>query len=67
MTGDNEEPERIETSRHDPLLRLDQFIHRQDQMIGGLKSLIKLGRILSFQVALLTLLNVVLLVWLIWK
>jgi hypothetical protein len=63
----NDHVDPLESRRLDPLLRLDQLIHRQDETVGCLKSLIKLNRILALQLGLLTLLNVILLIWLIWK
>ena len=45
------EADRIEASRHDPLLRLDQFIHRQDEMILWQREIARLMKILIFELA----------------
>ena len=42
------DPEYVESNRHDPLLRLDQFIHRQDEMIRLMKVQIQLTRNLMY-------------------
>jgi hypothetical protein len=52
------EADRIEASRHDPLLRLDQFIHRQDQMIAWQRRMVQLMSVIVFELGILVLLGI---------
>jgi hypothetical protein len=55
-----------ESSRHDPLLRLDQMIARQDEMLRLLKLQNEIQRLVVFALSVLVFLAVILLVYLIW-
>jgi hypothetical protein len=57
----------LETGSHDPILRLDQFIHRQDEMIKTLKTQLEIQKAIVFSQAILIFLAVILLVYLVWK
>lgn len=55
--------DRVEASRHDPLLRLDQMIYRQDQMIAWQKEMIRLIRIIGIELAILIVIGLVILIF----
>lgn len=57
----------LETGQHDPLLRLDQFIHRQDEMIKQIKLQTEVGKGILFAQSIVIFLMVIFLVYLIWK
>jgi hypothetical protein len=59
--------ESIEGTRHDPLLRLDQFIHRQDEMIRLLKVQNEVAKAILFAFGVQIFVAIILLVYLIWK
>lgn len=64
---DTDPVQNIESTRHDPLLRLDQFIYRQDQMIRRLEALLKVGRVIGFELGLLIMIGLLHLIWAVWR
>jgi hypothetical protein len=54
----------VEIESHDPILRIDQLIHRQDQTVRALKDLVRIAKLILYLQAGILL---ILFVWAAWK
>jgi hypothetical protein len=57
----------VEIEAHDPILRIDQLIHRQDQTVQALRDLARIAKLILYMQAGILLTVCLFFVWAAWK